>query len=382
MYKTILRNPGPTPVPKQVLQAMNYDMISHRGGEFKELFADTTNRIKPFFGTEQDVFIVTGSGTSALETAVVNTISPGDEVVVVTVGDFGNRFAAICEAYGAVVHRLEIEWGKACTEEELSEFLKQFNHIKAVVATYNETSTGVLNPVAQLANVVHTHSDALFIVDGVSCIGGVKAKMDEWGIDILVTGSQKALMLPPGLAFVSVSDRAWKVIEDNKAPAYYLDLLTYRKSYEKHMTPNTPAVSLIYGLQAVCGMIEEEGFDETVKRHEIMKKMTREAISALDLPLLTNDEDASPTVTAISEPADLEIEKLRGHLKKKYHIDFAGGQGKLKGKIMRFGHMGYCFPGDVLEAVSIIERGLKDFNHHFEYGAGVKAAQEVYLDYV
>lgn len=382
MHKTILRNPGPTPVPGQVQQAMNHGMISHRGGGVKTLFKETANRLKPLFGTEQDVFIITGSGTSALETAIANTIFPGDEVVVVTVGDFGDRFAAICETYGAVVHKLEIKWGKACTEEELTECLKRFNHIKAVIATYNETSTGVLNPVEQLAKAVHTHSDALFIVDGVSCIGGVDAKMDEWGIDILVTGSQKALMLPPGLAFVSVSEKAWKIIENNQAPAYYLDLLSYRKSYEKHMTPNTPAVSLIYGLQEVCRLIEEEGFDQTVKRHEIMKKMVRQAIRALGLPLLTNDEDASPTVTAISEPADLSIEKLRTHLKQTYHIDFAGGQGKLKGKIMRFGHMGYCFPGDVLEAVSLIECGLKDLNHQFEYGAGVKAAQEVYLEYV
>ncbi|GIN73778.1 class V aminotransferase [Bacillus sp. J14TS2] len=382
MYKNILRTPGPTPVPEQVKEAMNHDMISHRSEEFVQLFHQAAKQIKPFFGTEQDVYIITGSGTSVLEAAVVNTISSGDEVAVVSIGTFGDRFVSICKKYGAVVHKLEIEWGKACTGDELAQFLKQYKNIKAVFATYNETSTGVLNPIEDLANAVHMNSDALFIVDGVSCIGGVPAQMDEWGIDILVTGSQKAMMLPPGLAFICVSEKAWSVIDNNHALAYYLDLKQYREWYKKGMTPNTPAVSLIYGLSAACEMIEKEGLDQTVHRHQLLKSMVREAMSALKFPILTNEQDGSPTVTAVCAPPEINVDELCTHLKKKYHLDLAGGLGKLEGKIFRFGHMGYCFPGDILEAVSLIECALGDLNYSYDLGAGVKAAQKVYSSYV
>ena len=301
-------------------------------------------------------------------------------MVVITVGAFGDYFVSICEKYGFHVHKLEKNWGEACTEGDLTEFLKPLSNIKAVFATYNETSTGILNPIEELAKVVRSQTDALFIVDGVSCIGGAPAEMDQWGIDILVTGSQKALMLPPGLALLSISDRAWKVIEDNQTQAYFLNLLSYREWASKGMTPNTPAISLIFGLSAVCDLIDEEGgFSQTVARHELMKNMVREAMKALSIGLLTADEYASPTITAIRTPEGLELSSFLGHLKKKYHLDFAGGLGRLQGKIFRFGHMGYCFPSDILQAVSLIEAGLQDFSYSFEPGAGVKAAQNVFL---
>lgn len=380
MYPNILRHPGPTPIPKKVQLAMNQDMISHRSEEFVQLYRKTTNLVKPIFGTKQEIILIPSGGTAALEAAAVNTVSPGEEVVVITVGAFGNYFVSICEKYGFKVHKLEKPWGEACTEEELSEFLKPLTNVKAVFATYNETSTGILNPVNRLAQVVRTQTDALFIVDGVSCIGGAPAEMDQWGIDILVTGSQKAMMLPPGLALLSVSDRAWKVIEKNQTPSYYLNLLSYREWAEKGMTPNTPAVSLIFGLSAVCDLIEEEGgFSQTVARHELMKNMVRQAMRALSIGLLTADEYASPTITAIKAPEGLNLGEFLGHLKKKYHLDFAGGLGHLQGKIFRFGHMGYCFPSDILQAVSLLEAGLQDFNYSFEPGAGVLAAQKVFL---
>ncbi|MBY0121264.1 alanine--glyoxylate aminotransferase family protein [Bacillus sp. S/N-304-OC-R1] len=379
MYKNILRHPGPTPIPKKVQLAMAEDIISHRSEEFVELYRNTTNRVKQIFGTEQEILLLPSGGTAALEAAAVNTVSPGEEVVVITVGAFGDYFVSICEKYGFHVHKLEKEWGQACTEEELAEFLKPLKNVKAVFATYNETSTGILNPVEKLANAVHTHSDALFIVDGVSCIGGAPAEMDKWGIDILVTGSQKSMMLPPGLALVSVSDRAWKAIENNNTPSYYLNLLSYRDWAAKGMTPNTPAVTLIYGLAAVCDLIEEEGFAQTVARHELMKNMVREAMKALNIGLLTSDEYASPTITAICTPEGIDLGQFMKHLKEKYHLDFAGGLGHLQGKIFRFGHMGYCFPSDVLQAISLMEAALQDFSYSFELGAGVKAAQEVFL---
>ncbi|KZE39674.1 class V aminotransferase [Bhargavaea cecembensis] len=383
MYPNILRHPGPTPIPKKVELAMAQDMISHRSAEFVELYRETTERVKPVFGTKQDILLLPSGGTAALEAAVVNITSPGDEVVVVTVGAFGDYFVSICEKYGLNVHKLQKEWGEACTKEELGDFLKTLSNIKAVFVTYNETSTGVLNPVGQLGEAVREHSDAIFIVDGVSAIGGAPAKMDEWGIDILVTGSQKAMMLPPGLALLAVSEKAWKVIESNDSSAYYLSLLSYREWNEKGMTPNTPAVSLIMGLSAVCDLIEEEGgFSKTVERHKVMKNMVRKSMNALSIDLLTTDEYASPTITAIRTPEGLDLGNYLGHLKKKYHLDFAGGLGPLQGKIFRFGHMGYCFPSDILEAVSLMEAGLQDFSYPFEPGAGVKAAQEVYLSSV
>lgn len=380
MYPNILRHPGPTPIPKKVQLAMNQDIISHRSEEFVQLYRETTNRVKPIFGTEQPILLLPSGGTAALEAAVVNTVSSGEEVVVITVGAFGDYFVSICEKYGFQTHKLEKDWGEACTEEDLIEFLKPLSNIKAVFVTYNETSTGILNPIEKLAHVVRTHTDALFIVDGVSCIGGAPAEMDKWGIDILVTGSQKALMLPPGLALLSVSERAWKVIENNKTPSFYLNLLSYREWAKKGMTPNTPAITLIYGLSAVCDLIEEEGgFSQTVARHELMKNMVREAMKALSIKLLTSDEYASPTITAICSPEGLDLPAFIGHLKKKYHLDFAGGLGHLQGKIFRFGHMGYCFPSDILEAVSLMEAGLQDFSYTFEPGAGVKAAHNVFL---
>jgi aspartate aminotransferase-like enzyme len=380
MYPNILRHPGPTPIPKKVQLAMNQDMISHRTGEFVQLYQETTNRVKPIFGTQQDILLLPSGGTAALEAAAVNTVSPGEEVVVITVGAFGNYFVSICERYGFKVHKLEKSWGEACTAEDLTQFLKPLSNIKAVFATYNETSTGILNPIEKLAEVVRTQTDALFIVDGVSCLGGAPAEMDQWGIDILVTGSQKAMMLPPGLALLAVSERAWKVIEETNKPAYYLDLLSYREWASKGMTPNTPAISLIMGLSAVCDLIEEEGgFAQTVARHERMKNMVREAMRALSIELLTSDEYASPTITAICAPEGIEVSSFIGHLKEKYHLDFAGGLGHLQGKIFRFGHMGYCFPSDILQAVSLIEAGLQDFSYSFEAGAGVAAAQNVFL---
>jgi aspartate aminotransferase-like enzyme len=380
MYPNILRHPGPTPIPKKVQLAMNQDMISHRTEEFVRLYQETTNRVKPIFGTEQDILLLPSGGTAALEAAAVNTVSPGDEVVVITVGAFGNYFVSIWEKNGFKVHKLEKTWGEACTEEDLIQFLKPLSNIKAVFATYNETSTGILNPIEKLANVVRTHTDALFIVDGVSCLGGAPAEMDQWGIDILVTGSQKAMMLPPGLALLSVSERAWKVIEERNTPSYYLDLLSYREWASKGMTPNTPAISLIFGLSAVCDLIDEEGgFAQTVARHELMKKMVRESMKALSIGLLTSDEYSSPTITAICAPEGIELSPFISHLKEKYHLDFAGGLGHLQGKIFRFGHMGYCFPSDILQAVSLIEAGLQDFSYSFEPGSGVLAAQKVFL---
>lgn len=380
MYENILRHPGPTPIPKRVELAMNHNIMSHRSAEFVALYHETINKVKPIFGTKEDVLLLPSGGTAALEAAAVNTVAKGEDVVVITVGAFGDYFVSICERYGFNVHKLEKSWGEACTAQDLAHFLVGLPPIKAVFMTYNETSTGILNPVDELAKVVHEHTDALVIVDGVSCIGGVEAKMDDWGIDILVTGSQKSMMLPPGLSFVALNQRAWQVIEANQTEAYYLHLLSYREWAKQGMTPNTPTVTLIYGLREVCKLIEEEGgIAQSAARHTLMRDMTRAAMKALNIPLLAEDAYASPTITAIKAPQGIEISTLLTHLKQHYHIDFAGGLGSLQGHIFRFGHMGYCFPSDVLQAVSLIEAALQDLHYTFTPGAGVIAAQEVFL---
>lgn len=373
-----LRIPGPTPIPPRVAQAMNQPMIGHRSKECSTMIHDLSERLKPIFGTKQKPLILTSSGTSALEAAVVNTLSPGDEAMVVVTGAFGDRFAKIIQKYGFHLHRVDIEWGKACDPEQLQQALKKYPQTKAVFFTYCETSTGVLNPIQSLTEVVRTHSDALVIVDGVSCLGAVPSQMDHWGVDIMITGSQKAMMLPPGLAFTAVSERAWKVIENNQTPRFYLDLQSYREKLEQDTTPFTPAVSLLFGLSASLSLIEEEGLSQTIQRHELMKEMARAGVRALGLQLMTTDQDASPTVTSIyGGGEEWSSEDLRKELAN-IEVVVAGGQQHLKGQIFRIGHMGYCQPLDVCTVLSALEYGLKKIGVPFEPGQGLKAALEVW----
>ncbi|MCR8964439.1 alanine--glyoxylate aminotransferase family protein [Brevibacillus halotolerans] len=379
--KITLRIPGPTPIPPRVQQAMNRPMIGHRSGQFSQMLSDVVEKIKPAFGTAQQVYVIAGSGTSALEMSVVNTLQAGDEAIVTISGAFGERFAKICERYQIKVHRLEVAWGEAITPELLQDFLVQHPMAKAVFATYCETSSGVLNPIPELSRVVKKHSNALFIVDAVSCLGAVPCEMDEWGLDIVVTGSQKAFMLPTGLAFIAVSQQAWKRIEQITPQAFYLDLKAYRKSMADQTTPYTPAVSLVFGLEEVVAMLDEEGLPQVFARHELMKNMTRAAMRALGLPLMTEDEYASPTVTSV-DPGDLfDAEELRKILRTKYNVVIAGGQQHLKGRIFRIGHMGYCDPQDVLTVISLIEVSLQQIGYEITLGAGVRAAQEVLIQH-
>ncbi|WP_254660914.1 pyridoxal-phosphate-dependent aminotransferase family protein [Bacillus sp. FJAT-27225] len=380
MNQQSLFTPGPTPVPERVKHAMNQPMIGHRSKQFSTLLEEVSSRLMPIFGSDSPVTIISGSGTAALETAAANTIEEGDHVVVIVTGAFGDRFASICEAFGATVHRLETEWGKACSAQELNLFLKKLKvSIKAVIATYCETSTGVYNPIRQLGEVVKNQSDALFIIDGVSCIGAVHVDMKAWHIDILVSGSQKALMLPPGLAFIAVSEKARVAIKSCQSKRFYLDLNRYFSSFEKETsTPFTPAVSLIYGTLEVCRMLEEEGLENTVARHHLMKEMVRGGVRALGLPLLTSDEDASSTVTAIvtDTEASKQVKKV---MQDEFGITIGGGQKKLKGKTIRIGHMGYCTPFDVLKVLSGLELALTELGEVGKLGLATGRAKEIWL---
>lgn len=382
--QSYLFTPGPTPVPDRVNVAMAQPMIGHRSPDFSVLLEDVATRLMPVFGTKHPVLALTSSGTSALEAAVVNTVSAGDSAVVIVAGSFGDRLATIAETYGVDVHRLNIEWGKSCTPEQLGEYLDDLSGttVKAVFATFNETSTGVLNPIHDLGEVVSRKTDALFIVDGVSCIGAVPVNMEADHIDLLVTSSQKALMLPPGLAFVSFSDKGLDAVQKCPEKRFYLDLNRYIKAYnQQKSTPFTPAVSLIAGAREVCSMIEEEGWHNVIKRHYLLRNMMRAGIRELGLPLLTGEADASPTVTAV-RPESVAAPDVQKALKKDFSITIAGGQKKLKGKIFRIGHMGYCTPFDVLNVLSALEVTLARFGQELRLGAAVKKAEEVWIKHV
>ncbi|MET3575622.1 alanine--glyoxylate aminotransferase family protein [Bhargavaea ullalensis] len=372
-----LRIPGPTPIPPSVERAMTKPMVGHRAAVTDDLQAKIRPRLRKVFGTDQDVLIVAGSGTSGLEAAAINTVRRGEEAIVIISGSFGARFEKICHAHGILVHRYETVWGEAFDPEHVRGMLKEHPDVKAVIATYCETSTGVVNPVAELAKVVREESDALVIADGVSIIGGVEAKMDEWGLDVLVTGSQKAMMLPPGLMFAAVSERAWKQIEANPERGFYLDLVQYRDSIRHNTTPFTPAISLLYGLDRALELIEKEGIAEVAARHELMRDMVRVAFKAHGVPLLTTDKAASPTVTAVKP--DFDAEQFRSLISSEFGLSVASGQGELKGKIFRVGHMGYCSPADVLQMIALFELGMIRSGKQIEPGKGTAAAQQVYL---
>ncbi|SFS91737.1 pyridoxal-phosphate-dependent aminotransferase family protein [Marininema halotolerans] len=370
-----LQIPGPTPIPPRVQQAMNQPMIGHRDPDCSNMVAQLSQRLGPLFGTKEPVLLFASSGTAALEAAVVNTLAPGDEAAVIVSGAFGDRFSKILSRYDITLHQMDVPWGEACQPEQLARFLQKHAQVKAVFLTYCETSTGVLHPIGELAAVIHRETNALVIVDGVSCIGGVESHFDEWGLDILVTGSQKALMLPPGLSFAAVSPRAWQIIEKNPRPRFYLDFQTYRTNIAKETTPFTPAVSLLFGLAEVLAMIEEEGFQQVVERHQLMMRMTRAGIRAMGLTLMTTDTHASPTVTSVMGDDNGSADALRKELRR-LSFRVAGGQQHLKGKIFRIGHMGYCDPIDVLTTIATIEVAAKRLELPVQLGAGIQAAEE------
>lgn len=376
---SLLRIPGPTPIPPSVNHAMNQPMIGHRGKETTELLQRIKPRLKKLFQTKEDMLIITGSGTAGLETAVVNVASKDDEVLVIVTGAFGDRFAKICDAHGIQTHRMDITWGEAANAEKVAQFLQENKQIKAVFMTHCETSTGVLNPIADISKAVHENSDALVIVDGVSSAAGAETKLDEWGIDVYATGSQKALMVPAGLAFIGVSERAWKVIEANEQGRFYLDLRAYRKNMDKDAVPYTPAIPLLFAVDQALDLLEKEGLDNVYARHTLMRDMTRAAVKRWGIPLLTEDEHASPTVTAV-QPDNFDAEALRKVIKEQFNLSVAGGQQHLSGKIFRIGHMGYCTPADVLQTISLIELGLVELGVSITLGQGLQAAQQVYLE--
>ncbi len=376
--KQYLMIPGPTPVPPAVMAAMSRPIIGHRTDEFAEMHRRIVERLQIVFQTKNDIFVLTHSGTGGMETAVANTVEPGDKVLALVTGNFGERFAKIARAYGADVDEVLFGWGN-CVDLKAVEEKLAANSYKLVLATQNETSTGVTNDIAGIGSLV-AKTSSLFLVDGVSGVGGIEIKMDEWNVDILVTASQKAMMLPPGLAMVAVSPKAWKAVESNSSPRFYFSLPAAKKSYEKWNTAYTPGVSLFAGLDAALDMMMTEGIENVYARHKVLARATRAAVKAMGLKLYASDEYASPVITAIESPEGIDGDRIRKVLKNEFGVTFAGGQGILKGKIFRIAHMGFADKMDVIIAISALEMALARIGYPMELGSGVRAAQQVLLE--
>lgn len=378
--RQFLMLPGPTPVPPKVLQALARPMINHRGSEFKGLLDEAAEGLKEVFCTSQEVLILTGAGTGAMEAAVSNFVSPGEKVLVVSIGSFGDRFAQIAQQFGAQVDKLDFAWGTAADPAVLAERLRADvnGEIKAVFVTHNETSTGVTNDIPALRAAVGGHP-ALFIVDAVSSLGAMPLETDNWNLDVVVAGSQKSFMIPPGLSFVCVSPRAWEVASKCTNARFYWDLGKARTMAAKGQTPFTPAIPQVAALVESLRMIRAEGLPGIFARHRLLREMTRSGVRAIGLELLAADTAASAAVTAVLSPAGLEANTLRKTLRDRFNVVVAGGQGKLDNKIFRIGHLGYVQELEIIAVLAALEMSLTLCGHKIELGRGAQAAQKAVL---
>ncbi|MEP7378642.1 MAG: alanine--glyoxylate aminotransferase family protein [Chloroflexota bacterium] len=379
MSATNLRIPGPTPLPDAVREASSRQMVNHRGPEFKELITRVTGRLQTAFGTRNDTLILTCSGTGALEAAVVNFVSPGDPVLAVSIGSFGNRFAKIATTYGADVTKLDAEWGHAADSDAVANTLRQMasngKPAKAVLLTHNETSTGVTNPLRELVAAVHDNApDALLLIDAISALGAVPFDTDAWGLDVVATGSQKSWMAQPGVAMISVSDRAWQRNETATMPRFYFDLGKARKSFATGETPWTPAVGVLFGLDVALEMLERETYPAVFARHAACADAARAGLTAFGVALFADPAHASQTVTAAYVPAGIEWAALNKAMKARGLV-LAGGQDDLAGKIMRIGHLGNVSVDDVVAAIEIIGAALTELGLPTDSTAAAHAAR-------
>jgi aspartate aminotransferase-like enzyme len=322
---------------------------------------EVIEQLKPFFGTSDDPLLLTGSGSGAQEAAIVNMLSPGDEVLAVTVGVFGDRFADIAEAFGAAVHRLQGEWGKAVPPEAVADALRDRSATRAVLLTHNETSTGVTNDLAALAATIRRVSpDALIIVDGVSSIGALPFEMEAWGLDVAITGSQKAWMSPPGMSMVAVSRRGWEAYERARMPRFYWDFGKAAKNAAKGTTPFTPAVGIVHAMQEALRLMTEEGVGNVFERHRRIGQQVRDGVQALGLELFADPSDFSDTVTAVRVPAGVDASKLLKELRQRHGVVLGSGQDWLKGSIFRIGHMGWVHEKDIEQLLDALRIALDD----------------------
>jgi len=352
-----LRIPGPTPCPPEVLQAMSRQMIDHRGGEFVKILNRVTDKLKQVFITKNDLFVLTGSGTGGLEAAVVNTLSPGDRVLAVSIGAFGDRFAKIANIFGADVVQLNFEWGKAADPEAIRKALQADPKIKAVLVTHNETSTGITNDMAAISSIVKGF-DKLLLVDTISGMSSIRCPVDEWHLDVAVSGSQKGWMVPPGLVFVSVSQEAWKAHATARMPRHYWDFAEAKRYLERGQTPWTPAVSIVFAMDVALDMMFKEGLSNIYARHAHVGKAARTGVKSIGLSVFGDEKHASDTVTAVTGSDKLDIKELRRILREEQKIVLGGGQGKLDGKIFRIGHLGLVTEENIRDVVAALKVAL------------------------
>jgi serine---pyruvate transaminase len=375
--KRYLFTPGPTPVPPQVLEAMSRPIIHHRSSDFREILQRTFDRLGEVYRTEGDVLLYTSSGTGGMESAISNLTRPGDRVVVVSAGHFGERWAAMAANFGCEVDTIEYEWGESPSADDLAARLAEIGGAKVVFLTHSETSTGVVADVQSMAAAAK-EAGALVVVDAVSSLGAVPLETDSWGLDAVVSGSQKALMTPPGLATVSVSNDAWAAVEKDASGRYYFDWHETRERQEQFDPAFTPAVSIVVGLDVALGLLLEEGLEQAFERHTRLGRACRAGVRAMGLELFSPDDDRSAVVTAINAPDGIDSGELVQTLRDRQGIVLAPGQGPLKGKVFRIGHIGYYDVFDITTALAGVELVLAELGADIERGAAITAALEAF----
>jgi aspartate aminotransferase-like enzyme len=378
MEKKYLFSPGPTMLPPEVLLKMAEPIMHHREPEFEKIVAEIREGLKYLFQTKNEVLIFTSSGTGAMEGAVSNLLSKGDKAIVVRGGKFGERWGEICKAYGIEFIPIDVEWGKAVDPRRIKELLESDPSIRAVYTQASETSTGVRHPIQAIADLVKRYEDRVIVVDAITGIGVFNIPTDAWGLDVVISGSQKALMLPPGLSFASLSDKAWKLVEKSNLPKYYFDFKKELKNTKKNQSSYTPAIPLFLGLRETLHMIRKEGLEAVFRRHEKLAEATRQAVKSLGLELYAPDSPSN-AVTAVKIPEKIDGEKLKNLFFEKFGITVAEGQDRAKGKIIRIAHLGYYERLDMVMVISALEMLLKEMGYSFQLGTGVKAAEEILM---
>ena len=378
MEKKYLFSPGPTMLPPEILLKMAEPIMHHREPEFERIFGEVREGLKYLFQTKNEVLIFTASGTGAMEGAVSNILCRGDKAIVVRGGKFGERWGEICKAYGIEFMPIDVPWGQAVDPREIKGLLEANRSIRAVYTQASETSTGARHPVREIAEIVKQYDETVMVVDAITGIGVFDLPMDAWGLDLVVSGSQKALMLPPGLAFAALSDKAWKFVERADLPRFYFDFKKELKNAQKNQNAYTPAVSLFVGLRESLQMIRKEGLQGVFERHEKLAQATRQAVRALGLELYAPDAPSN-AVTAVKIPEGISGGKLKNLFFERFGITVAGGQDQAKGKILRIAHLGYYGRLDMIMVISALEMLLKEMGYRFELGTGVKAAEEVLM---
>jgi len=372
--KNYLMTPGPTPVPEDIRNEMAKPIIHHRTKEYQAIFKDATEGLRKIFKTSNDIFTFTSSGTGAMEASIANVLSPGDKIIVVRGGKFGERFGDIAKAYGVEFIPIDVEWGDAPKPEVIAETLQKNPAVKGVYTTLCETSTATAFDIKAIGEVVKK-TDAIFVVDVISGLGADDFENDAWGVDIAVCGSQKGLMIPPGLAFCSVSPKAWKAAEASRLPKFYFNFKKYKKAYLDTDTPFTSAITLVIGLKKAVETINKTGIDKVIAEHQNQAKAFREAVKAMGLSIFS--KSPSNAVTGVNAPADINADEIIKILKLEFGVTFAGGQENLKGKIFRVAHMGGIDAEHTVESIKALEQALVKVGYKFRSGSGLGAAEKI-----